>query len=118
MSGATFGEWLRQQLVLREMSQSELARRMETSHTTISNWISGKRVPTTGSCDRISDVFHIPLDTVLTKAGHRVEMPSEWPADVAEVAETMRLLPEPHRQEVLAFVRWRLQRSKQDAQDR
>lgn len=110
-----FGKWLGRQLELRELSQSAFARRMETGNSTVSNWILGYRVPTPASCDRISDILNIPLDQVLTEAGHRVEMPSELPGDVAEVATIMQTLPETHRNEVLAFARWRLHRSRREA---
>lgn len=108
----TFGEWLGMELKRREMSQAELSRKLETSQSTVNNWVLGNRIPQPESCDRLSDVLNIPLDVVLAKAGHRVELGGEVPADIAEVGTIMGLLPDDHRDEVLEFARWRLRRAR------
>lgn len=66
-----FGKWLRAVLNSRQMSQSELARRMGKDKGVIGNWVRGERLPSPESCDLIADVLVIPLDEVLAHAGHR-----------------------------------------------
>jgi transcriptional regulator with XRE-family HTH domain len=71
VSDNQFGNWLRRKLKDQGMSQSDLARAMETSTGTVSMWVTGKRVPDPDSCDRIADVLLLDLDVVLFQAGHR-----------------------------------------------
>lgn len=71
MSTSTFAPWLRDQMRRREWNQTDLARRLDTHSSVISRWVRGERLPDTASCDRIADVFGLPVDDVLTLAGHR-----------------------------------------------
>jgi len=108
----TFGAWIDSQLIRRQMSQADLARRLETSNSTVSNWIRGGRVPTPESCDKIADVLGLSVDDVLMAAGHRPRGLDEWPEDVREVANIMVKLPEQHREEIVEFSRWRYERAR------
>lgn len=66
-----FGRWLANQMDRREWTQADLARRLSASTGAVSMWLRGERVPSPASCDRIADVFGLPVDDVLTLAGHR-----------------------------------------------
>jgi transcriptional regulator with XRE-family HTH domain len=66
-----FGRWLRQQLVRHQMSITTFASKIGVSHSSVSLWVEGKRVPNPKSCDKIADVLLVPLDEVLALAGHR-----------------------------------------------
>jgi transcriptional regulator with XRE-family HTH domain len=68
----SIGAWIRRQMTRREWSAAELSRRMDVSSGRISEWISGKRIPSSASCLRLADVFDVDPDVVLTLAGHRV----------------------------------------------
>lgn len=69
-SGQDFGRWLQHQLDRRGWRQAEFARRVSASTGTVSHWITGSRLPSPDSCDRIADAFHIDVETVLRQAGH------------------------------------------------
>lgn len=43
-------------------------------HPTVSTWFRGVRLPDPDSCDRIAEAFHVDVDVVLEKAGHRPEL--------------------------------------------
>lgn len=66
-----FPIWLQRQLDRREWRAAELARRLDISPGVVSHWLNGQRLPSPASCDRIADVFGLPVDDVLTLAGHR-----------------------------------------------
>lgn len=62
--------WLREQLRIREWTQSDFARRLNVGTGTVSRWMQG-RPPDTSYCDLIADVLHADVDLVLSLAGHR-----------------------------------------------
>lgn len=111
MSNTAFGPWLASELMARDMSQAELARRLEASNGTVSSWVNNKRRPTPSSCRRVAAILHVPMDVALAAAGHRPLDAKDWPDGVVEVAEMMAGLPEREQQEVIEFVRWRVERS-------
>lgn len=69
--GAKFALWMNGQLRRRDWKPADLAKRLGMPSGTISRWLSGRRQPSTGSCDHIADVLGADPDTVLTLAGHR-----------------------------------------------
>lgn len=71
MSTAVFGGWFQKQLDSRGWSQADFHRRSGLPRSTISTWATGQRLPDPESVDLIADVFGLPVDTVLTIAGHR-----------------------------------------------
>lgn len=81
MDGETFPEWLKRQLLRREWTQADLARRLETSPGIVSHWIRGERVPSPESCERLAEAFARDVDEVLTRAGHRPEIEPLQPDD-------------------------------------
>ena len=62
---------------------SQLASDLRISHATVSRWISGECVPSTISCRKLSEYSGIPLQKVLSAAGHvpkvAQKVPAEWP---------------------------------------
>ena len=44
-----------------DMTQRELARKLEVTEVTVSRWISGERMPSYATMDRIADVFDMPV---------------------------------------------------------
>lgn len=67
----TFGDWLRRELGRREWIGADLARRMGSSNGTVSNWLTGKRVPSPETVQRIAMVLGADSDYLLALAGHR-----------------------------------------------
>lgn len=74
MSTRVFGEWFSRQLDGRGWSQSDFHRRSGVPRSTVSTWATGVRLPDPASIDLIADVFGLPVDTVLTIAGHRPDV--------------------------------------------
>lgn len=74
---ATFGAWLESQLLRREWSRSDFARRLGTRPATVSRWILGVRTPDPESCEKIADVLFVDVDEVLAIAGHRPRLPQD-----------------------------------------
>jgi len=69
--GLKFATWFHGQLLYREMSPADFARRTEIKPQTISKWLLGERVPSPLYCDLIADAFLLDPDIVLDVAGHR-----------------------------------------------
>ena len=67
----------------RKRLPSQLAADLGISHATISRWLSGKDIPSIRSCQRLSEYTGVPLEKVLSIAGHLPEIgdggPAEWP---------------------------------------
>jgi transcriptional regulator with XRE-family HTH domain len=84
-----FGQWLLGEIRSRGMNQTEFAKRVGASTTTVSRWIAG-RIPEGKYMDPIADVLVLDYDLVATKAGYRPaiqEVPtSEREARAVELA--------------------------------
>jgi transcriptional regulator with XRE-family HTH domain len=65
----TFGEWLKTQLKERDMTQSELAAKIDVHPPQVSRLISGERTPTSDILVKIADALLLPRETVLAAAG-------------------------------------------------
>lgn len=76
MTHETLAAWLRRQLLRRDWTQADLARKSGLSQGRISDWLAGKRRPNPDSCDKLADVFGVDVDTVLSLAGHRPRDPN------------------------------------------
>lgn len=94
----TFATWFRQQLQRREMTQTEFARKANLGTSTVSFWANGRRTPDPVSCDIISDILRIDLDTVLAAAGHRPAIdplpPGDFRREVAALADRVTWTPD------------------------
>jgi transcriptional regulator with XRE-family HTH domain len=113
MAGNAFGVWLERQLRSRELTQSEFARRTEVRQGMVSNWITGKRIPDPGSCDRIADALGLPIDEVLIQAGHRPRLGEGWEGEEGELMTLFRKLSKVDQYYVLDFARFRWERAQQ-----
>jgi len=67
----------------RKRLPSQLAADLGFSHATVSRWLSGDDIPSTRSCQRLSEYTGVPLERVLSIAGHLPKIrdggPPEWP---------------------------------------
>jgi len=67
----------------RKRLPSQLAADLGVSHATVSRWLSGEDVPNTKSCRRLAEYSGVPLEKVLSIAGHLPRIaetsPPEWP---------------------------------------
>jgi transcriptional regulator with XRE-family HTH domain len=78
MVSTEFGLWFKRQLRLRRWTQADFSHEFGFSAAGVSRWITGERVPTPESCERIAEAFGVDVDLVLTQAGHR---PAVQPID-------------------------------------
>jgi transcriptional regulator with XRE-family HTH domain len=66
----TIAPLVRKLMDKRKRLPSQLAADIGVSHTTIARWLSGKSIPSPYSCSRLADYGYIPLQKVLSMAGH------------------------------------------------
>ena len=75
--------FLRELMRRRKRLPSQLAANLGISHATVSRWLSGKDIPSTKSCRKLSEYSGVPLENVLSIAGHLPRLAeaaaSEWP---------------------------------------
>lgn len=62
---------------------SQLAADLGVSHPTVGRWLTGKDVPSTRSCRKLAEYSGVPVEKVLSLAGHMPQVkktvPNEWP---------------------------------------
>ncbi len=83
MQEASIFSFLKEIMRRRKRLPSQLAADLGVSHATVSRWLSGDDIPSTRSCQRLSEYTGVPLERVLSIAGHLPEIrdggPPEWP---------------------------------------
>jgi transcriptional regulator with XRE-family HTH domain len=78
-----FVSFLKEVMRRRKCLPSQLAADLGISHATVSRWLSRADIPNTNSCQKLADYSGVPVENVLSIAGHisRIserETP-EWP---------------------------------------
>ena len=67
----------------RKRLSSQLAADLDISHATVSRWLSGDDTPSTRSCRKLAEFSGVPLEKILSVAGHLptlgTAVPAEWP---------------------------------------
>jgi transcriptional regulator with XRE-family HTH domain len=67
----------------RRRLRSQLAADLGLSHPTIGRWLSGKDIPSIGSCRKLAEYSGVPMEKILSIAGHLPQItetvPAEWP---------------------------------------
>ena len=62
---------------------SQMAKDLGISHATVIRWLAGETTPSTRSCYKLAEYSGVPLERILSVAGHMPEMnkqiPAEWP---------------------------------------
>jgi len=78
-----FVTFLRDFLKNRGRLPSQMADAIGISHSTISRWLSGKYIPSSRYCQKISEYTGTPLESILAMVGHITEdiniRHSGWP---------------------------------------
>ncbi|MDN3238679.1 helix-turn-helix transcriptional regulator [Glycomyces tritici] len=78
-AGDAFGSWLRRQLERSEMSQAELAERLNLTRAAVSAWVNGRAVPRNETKQAIAEVFGVELSAVHDFATDvAVSLPLGW----------------------------------------
>ena len=60
-----YGEALKEQREKLGLSQSMLAKRINTSHQNVSRWESGQVLPSIDFCVKLADLYDISLDELI-----------------------------------------------------
>lgn len=60
-----YGEALKEQREKLGLSQSTVAKRINTSHQNISRWESGKSLPSIDFCVKLADLYDVSLDELV-----------------------------------------------------
>jgi transcriptional regulator with XRE-family HTH domain len=99
-----FGQWLLNRLEEKGWSMSELGRRCDTTHATISRLISGERKPSPELTIRLA----YALDVTPEEVFRRVWLPSSMATgmDTKELLEYVESLTREERAELLRYARY------------
>jgi transcriptional regulator with XRE-family HTH domain len=101
-------DWLRHQLTEKQLSQSELARRSNISHATISRVLSKKQPQTYDLCIAIADGLGEPRAVVLDLAGLLPDLPDyKLTPEIIEWLQLFEQMSEEDREEL-----WKIGRIK------
>jgi transcriptional regulator with XRE-family HTH domain len=80
---SSFVPFLREVLRRRKRLPSQMASDLQISHATVIRWLAGTSIPSTQSCQRLSEYSGVPLSKILSLAGHAPAIaeaiPAEWP---------------------------------------
>ena len=75
--------FLKEVMRRRKRLPSQLAADLGVSHATVSRWLNGKDVPNTRSCQKLAEYSGVPVEKILSIAGHLPRVtktaPPEWP---------------------------------------
>jgi len=83
MREVTIVSFLNEVMRRRKRLASQLAADLSVSHATVHRWLSGDDVPSIRSCQKLAEYSGVPLEKVLSIAGHLPRLaetgPPEWP---------------------------------------
>ncbi len=82
--------FLKEVMRRRQCLPSQLAAHLGVSHATVSRWLSGNDIASTRSCQRLAEYSGVPVEKVLSLAGHLPEIDSGGPAKWPEFGEYAR----------------------------
>jgi len=75
--------FLKEVMRRRKRLPSQLASDLGVSHATVSRWLSGQDIASTKSCRKLAEYSGVPLEKILSIAGHlpgvSEKAPPEWP---------------------------------------
>lgn len=77
--GEELKSFLQELMRRRRVLPSRLATELGISHATISRWLSGRDTPSVKSCRKLADYDEIPVERVLTIAGHLPKTSADRP---------------------------------------
>jgi len=75
--------FLKEVMQRRKRLPSQMASDLHISHATVIRWLAGTSIPSTQSCQKLSEYSGVPLSRILSLAGHAPPIaeaaPAEWP---------------------------------------
>lgn len=96
-----FGNWLRRQIVARDMTQAEFAERAGFNKGVVSKWVTGRLNPRPDSLERIADALHVSIDEVLDASGLRPYVAYDDPQVTRLVNKLRNVQPTTERMDLL-----------------
>ena len=102
-----FRGWLTKEINLRKWSKSELARKSDLSQSIISKMLLGSRNVTADQCIKIAQALDVSPEKLLRLANILPSTVSDN-ATVQEITDIARQLPPDIQEEILEFVRFKL----------
>lgn len=102
--------WLNAEIKRRGITQSELARQADVSHSIVSLVMSGKSKITYDFCASIARAFSLSPDVVFRIAG--LLPPTPNPENIQRLIETVKGLDDEELSLVLDFAEWRYNKSR------
>lgn len=112
MDNRTFGEWLKERITEVGTNARQLAIATRINPSSISNWISGKRVPSMESCYLLADALTLDVDEVLSRAGHRQPLEGSGNPARQEVHRLVDQLPDESIEAIRVYLRFHLAQSR------
>jgi transcriptional regulator with XRE-family HTH domain len=107
--------WISQEVDRRGWSYRELARRSGVSHTLVSRMLSGDMPPSADFCIKVAQALEEPPEKLLRLAGILPpSLASEDDPTIAEIQDILKNLPPAQHKEVLRFLRFLYQASKDE----
>lgn len=107
-------KWVNRQLVIKKISQRELARRAGVSNTLISSTLKGNSPITWGFCKAISKGLNEPIWNILIMAGELDEVPKDLidSEDVRVLIEKYSQISMPSKIELQKYLDWLMLKEK------
>ena len=103
--------FLKEVMRRRDRLPSQLAADLAISHATVSRWLSGADVPSTKSCRRLAEYSGVPLEKVLSVAGHLPQLAETAHADWPEFREYARqMYPEELDEDLITMIEGLIER--------
>ena len=121
MANATLGNQLRKYRKLNNMSQEQVARRLNMKRQTYSNYECSKRTPDPNTLNAIAELFHVKIDRLLHSDTARDDSSCEYlhegilsssdshlllTGTEAKLVMDYRSLPDKHQEELLHYMKF------------
>jgi transcriptional regulator with XRE-family HTH domain len=106
--------FLKEVMRRRKCLPSQLAAALGVSHATVSRWLSAKDVPNIRSCQRLAAYSGVPLEKVLSVAGHLPRIAERAPAEWPEFREYARqMYPDELDEDLITMIEDLIERRRQ-----
>jgi transcriptional regulator with XRE-family HTH domain len=90
-NGVIIAPFLKELMQRRNRLPSQLASDLGISHPTVARWLAGEDIPSTASCRKLAEYSGVPVEKVLSLAGHLPDVVQTVPAGWPEFREYARL---------------------------
>lgn len=96
------GQLIRTMRLSRNMTQSDLAKKIGQSQSSITMYETGRREPDFETMEALADAFNVPLHSLMQKDGEKYTAPKTLEARI--VSYGMDSLPKEEREKILSIL--------------